>query len=161
MASPSQASQCEICVVGSSQRAVTRTTASIQQAFTALQARTNSSPTSSSHTVNVSARVIPANAHLSSDPQSVSSLLSNCNAYIICGDADQSRLLVCNSTRDTSVMHEAVQYIFSQRSEGVLNGSGAVLAVVGGLQRGYLPPGDGQMWSHTVEELLRKTGQVW
>jgi hypothetical protein len=57
-------------------------------------------------------------------------------------------------------MHEAVQYIFNQRSEGVLNGSGAVLVVVGGLQRGYSPPENGQMWSHTVEDLLRKTGQV-
>jgi len=150
---------CELCVVGSSQRAVMRTVASIHQAFAGLSGSRSGQSSTIPH-IHVSGRVIPANSNTSTDSQSISTLLSNCNAYVVCGDADQSRLLVCNSARDTSIMHEAVEYIFGQRNQGVLHGSGAILAVVGGAQRGFLPPDGGQMWSKTVEDLLRKTGQV-
>lgn len=86
--------------------------------------------------------------------------LSNCDAFLLVADGNQSRLLVSNSARDTAPSHEALEEMLKLRDRGLLRGVGVVLAVAGGRVRGFRDPEGGSMWSPTVENVLRETDQT-
>ena len=74
-------------------------------------------------------------------------------ARILVADADQSRLLVSNSAHDTALSHTSLEAILATNKK-------MVLAVVGGRTRGYSSPNTGQLWSDSVERVLRQTQQT-
>ena len=79
--------------------------------------------------------------------------VQGCDAFIVVGDADQSRLLVSNSTHDTALSHASIESILTSHKK-------VVLAVVGGRTRGFRNPVPPNVWSDTVENVLRKTQQT-
>lgn len=79
--------------------------------------------------------------------------LEGCDSFILVADADQSRLLVSNSAHDTALSHTSLEAILATNKK-------MVLAVVGGRTRGYSSPNTGQLWSDSVERVLRQTQQT-
>ena len=80
--------------------------------------------------------------------------LEGCDAFLVLADANQSRLLVSNSARDTALPHSCLEAILALAPHRF------ALAVVGGRTRGFRNPEDGSVWSQTVERVLRQTEQT-
>lgn len=80
--------------------------------------------------------------------------LEGCDAFLVLADANQSRLLVSNSARDTALPHSCLEAILALAPHRF------ALAVVGGRTRGFRNPEDGSVWSQTVERVLRQTDQA-
>lgn len=58
-----------------------------------------------------------------------------------------------NSAHDTSLSHSSLERILASHQK-------FVLAIVGGRSRGFRNPPAGQLWSESVENVLKKTEQT-
>jgi hypothetical protein len=102
MSRPKRFFPTQVCVVGASKRAVHGVAKAMLDQAAALSRGTS-----------VSARVVAEGE--------AEEALRGCGAYIIVGDADQSRLLVSNGSNDTAAMNSALEWILTASKVRRLN----------------------------------------
>mmetsp|Transcript_6176 Transcript_6176/g.13539 ORF Transcript_6176/g.13539 Transcript_6176/m.13539 type:complete len:210 (-) Transcript_6176:35-664(-) len=82
------------------------------------------------------------------------SLLQDCGAFVLCADADQSRLLISDGTRDAAPSHALLEHLWNRWNKF---GTPFVVVVTGGERN---MEGADPLVSPTVTSVLQATGQA-